>query len=432
MQQSIQSIVNHSFLLNEDSLPRGFDIVCLSHLQWNSVYQRPQQLLSRCAQNHRVFYIEEPVMESISSWWLDVSEPECGVWVGVPHLPNCVNNDLVTAMHQSLMDELFEEYVIANPILWYYTPAALSSTHHLQAAAVVYDCMDELSASRGAATDLQELEQQLLQRVDVAFTTGQGLYEAKRHLHSSIHVFPGSIEAADFAQAKIPLKEPIDQRAIPHPRIGFHGVIDEWMDLELLNGIAQDRPDWHLVLIGPVARIERNLLLRHPNIHYLGRKSYQNLPNYLAGWDVAMLPFIRDESTRLISPTPMLEYLAAGTPVVSTSIRDVVCPDGQQDGQQGLVHIADTVTDFVVAIEQAMEQRQQDADWLNRVDQFLAQNSWDRIWANMIQRVSSAIANQGIEPDAGRSLMTFQPTSNISPLSSTQIQGSSKNRPLKR
>jgi len=329
------------------------------------------------------------VIEFIDSWWLEISQRECGVWVVVPHLPDFVSDELATAMQQSLMNELFEDHAIANPILWYYTPAALTFTEHLPASVVVYDCMDELSAFQGASSVLRELEQQLMKRADIVFTGGQSLYEAKQHLHSNIHAFPSSIDAAHFGQARTLTQYPLDQQAIPHPRLGFYGVIDERLDLDLLNGVAQAKPDWHLVIIGPVVKIDPDRLPHYPNIHYLGSKSYQELPHYLSGWDVAMLPFAHNESTRFISPTKTPEYLAGGKPVVSTSIRDVVRPYGEQN----LVQIADTVTDFVAAAEQAM-QHQQNADWLHRVDRFLAQNSWDLTWANMIQQIEAILSKQ--------------------------------------
>lgn len=407
-----------------DFLSEGTDLACLSHLRWDFVYQRPQHLMSRCAQKRRVFFIEEPIVEFVDSWWLDITQRECGVRVVVPHLPNWVNDELTTAMHQSLIDELFEEYAIANPILWYYTPAALTFTHHLEASVVVYDCMDELSAFQDASPALRKLERQLLQRADVVFTGGQSLYESKQHLHSNIHAFPSSIDAAHFAQARILTEDPIDQQEIPHPRIGFYGVIDERMDLELLDRLAQARPDWHLVIIGPVVKIDPERLPQHPNIHYLGGKSYQELPNYLAGWDVAMLPFARNESTRFISPTKTPEYLAAGKPVVSTSIRDVVRPYGQQ----GLVQIADTVADFIAAIEQALQQPQ-NPDWLSQVDQFLAQISWDKTWNSMIQQIEAVMSRQPKEQnlDLDRSVVSSSSIPKNSTESSIQIATSTGN-----
>lgn len=364
------------------------DLVCLSHLRWDFVYQRPQHLLSRCAQKRRVFFIEEPIFESGDDWWLEVDRRQCGVWVVVPHLPSGLSGEMIAAMQQSLVDALFAEYAIAKPILWYYTPMALAFTSHLQAAAVVYDCMDELAAFKGAPPALRDFEDQLFQRADLVFTGGQSLYEAKQHQHPNVYAFPSSIEAAHFAQARDLTADPADQAEVPHPRLGFYGVVDERMNLELLDGIAQAKPDWHLVIIGPVVKIDPETLPRHPNIHYLGGKSYQELPQYLAGWDVAILPFALNESTRFISPTKTPEYLAAGKPVVSTSIRDVVRPYGEQH----LVHIADTVVEFVTATEAAMQQAQQDMEWRSRVDAFLAQISWDKTWGEMLQLIEGAIA----------------------------------------
>lgn len=360
------------------------DLVCLSHLRWDFVYQRPQHLLSRCASQRRTFFIEEPIFESSASWRLETSRRECGVWVVVPHLPKGMSQEMVSAMLQTLIDELFEEYSIAAPILWYYTPIALSFTEQLEACCVVYDCMDELSAFKGASKTLREWETKLFKRADVVFTGGQSLYEAKQHQHSHLHAFPSSIDVAHFAQAKSITVDPPDQACIVHPRLGFYGVIDERMNLELVDGIAEARPDWQLVFIGPVAKIDLDSLPQRPNLYYLGSKSYQELPHYIANWDVALLPFALNESTQFISPTKTPEYLAAGKPVVSTSIRDVIRPYGQE----GFVHIADRLEDFIEKIELAMQQGQPE-----HVDAFLAQMSWDQTWAGMMQQVETVILN---------------------------------------
>jgi glycosyltransferase involved in cell wall biosynthesis len=364
------------------------DLVCFSHLRWDFVYQRPQHLLSRCARNRRVFIIEEPIINSDDSQWLDVSQREGNVRIVTPYLPAGLNEEQHITLQRLLLDELFAAAQIHAPILWYYTPMAIAFTRHLKASTIVYDCMDELSAFKGAHPELQAREAHLFNLADLVFTGGHSLYEAKQHQHPNVHAFPSSIDAAHFAQARQGTEEPADQAAIPHPRMGFYGVVDERMDLALLDGIAQARPDWHLVIIGPVVKIDPETLPKHPNIHYLGGKSYQELPKYLAGWDVALLPFARNESTRFISPTKTPEYLAAGKPVVSTSIRDVVRPYGQQS----LVHIADTVPEFVAAIANALEQTQVASDWLNRVDAFLAQTSWDLTWQAMDELIEQAIA----------------------------------------
>jgi glycosyltransferase involved in cell wall biosynthesis len=378
--------LNHFRAFNTSVQSGAFDLVCLSHLRWDFVYQRPQHLLSRFARGRRVFFIEEPIFGD-GPMRLEVTERKCGVYVVVPHLPVDLLSDVaIEAVQQGMIDRLFAEHEIRDHILWYYTPMAVAWTRHLQPLAVVYDCMDELSAFKGAPRALRSREAELIRRADLLFTGGQSLYEAKRDLHRSVHAFPSSIDAPHFAQARTINADPADQANIPHPRLGFFGVIDERLDIELLDGVAAARPDWHIVMIGPVVKIDEADLPRRSNIHWLGGKDYQELPEYLAGWDVALLPFARNESTRFISPTKTPEYLAAGKPVVSTSIRDVVRPYGEQ----GLVHIADTVGDFISAVEAAMGDDDAQAH-LSHVDAFLAHNSWDRTWEQMTHLVERVV-----------------------------------------
>lgn len=364
---------------------RPRDIICLSHLRWDFVYQRPQHLLSRGASEGRVFFIEEPV-DAEGPARFEVGAREGNVWVVVPHLPADLVSEIGReAALEELIDGLVAQYDIRHYVLWYYTPMALAWTRHLNPQAVVYDCMDELSAFKNAPESLKEMELELFNRADLVFTGGQSLYEAKRHQHSQVYAFPSSVETAHFASARNLRAEPADQVDIPHPRIGFYGVIDERLDIALLRAVAEARPDWHWVIVGPVVKIDPADLPQFDNVHYLGPKSYKELPSYLGGWDVAMLPFARNESTRFISPTKTPEYLAAGRPVVSTSIRDVVRPYEEL----GLARIADAPDIFVAAVEAAM--REDAAERLAKSDKFLAQNSWDRTWRQMSQLIEDAV-----------------------------------------
>jgi len=373
------------------------DLVCFSHLRWDFVYQRPQHLLSRCARTRRVFFVEEPIFDN-GSMHLEISQRDCGVWVVVPHLPEGLRSEVALgAVKRDLIDRLFAERGIRDYVLWYYTPMALDCTSHLSPLVTVYDCMDELSAFKGAPAALREREDELFRRADLVFTGGQSLYEAKCDRHPSVHAFPSSIDREHFARARTPTEEPGDQVMLPRPRLGFFGVIDERLDIELLDAVARARPDWQLVMIGPVVKIDPAILPRRDNLHYLGAKSYAELPSYIAGWDLALLPFARNESTRFISPTKTPEYLAAGRPVVSTSIRDVVRPYGDA----GLVRIADTPDEFVRAAEVAMAE---DAgpDWLARVDKFLTGNSWDETWGQMSRRINEVAAARREPPLVAR------------------------------
>jgi glycosyltransferase involved in cell wall biosynthesis len=360
-------------------------ILCLSHLRWNFVYQRPQHLLTRCAREHRVVFVEEPMF--------DVSEPELelraegAITVAVPHLARGTSSEVAENIQRKMIDRVVYELDNLRPVLWYLTPMAIGFTRHVKPRAVVYDCMDELSLFKGAPAVLKDRETLLLKHADVVFTGGHSLYEYKRahSQHANIHPFPSSVDTAHFGRARYPLAEPADQVAIPHPRVGFFGVIDERMDLELLSELADQRHDLQLVMIGPVVKISPDALPQRPNLHWLGSKTYQELPAYLASWDVAMLPFARNDATRFISPTKTPEYLAAGKPVVSTSITDVVRPYGRE----GLAWIADSAGDFATAIDEAL--RSDRTARIAHADAFLDGLSWDRTWSQMWTHVQRAI-----------------------------------------
>ncbi len=362
------------------------DVVCFSHLRWDFVYQRPQHLLTRCAADRRVFFVEEPVFDN-GSMSLEINERDRNLYVVVPHLPEGLRSDVATtAVLKEMIHRMIRENDIREYVLWYYTPMALNFTSGLKPQAIIYDCMDELSAFKGAPEDLTLRERDLFKIADLVFTGGHSLYEAKRDRHPSIYAFPSSIDREHFMQARRPLADPIDQQSIPHPRFGFFGVIDERFDAKLLEELAAQRPDWQFVILGPVVKIHPETLPRRSNIHYLGSKTYQQLPAYIARWDVALLPFAQNDSTRFISPTKTPEYLAAGKPVVSTLIRDVIRPYGEL----GLVSIANNADEFIAAAEEALL-RKSDAAWLNKVDAFLANMSWDETWSRMWQLIDDTL-----------------------------------------
>lgn len=362
---------------------KNLDIVCFSHLRWNFVYQRPQHLLSRFAQHSRVFFFEEPVFHDAPDK-LHISESDKNVWTVVPHLQQNLPPDEIIKRQKKMLSSLFSVMAIERFVAWYYTPMALPFSEHLSPNLIVYDCMDELSAFKFAPPELAEREKQLLKKADLVFTGGYSMYEAKKDKHPGIYPFPSSIDKDHFAQAREISNDPPDQRNFSHPRFGFYGVVDERLDIDLVAEVAAAKPDWHFVIIGPVVKIDPATLPRFKNIHYLGPKHYRELPHYLAGWDVAVIPFAMNESTRFISPTKTPEYLAAGKPVISAPIRDVISPYGENK----LVHIAATAKEFIKHGE-ALLKRKNNKRWLTKVDAFLAGVSWDKTWSQMAKHVEN-------------------------------------------
>jgi hypothetical protein len=376
------------------------DVLCFSHLRWSFVFQRPNHLMLRCARQQRVFFIEEPLFDAQSAH-LEIQQVFPRLLRVTPHLPPDPRSLEQTEREVSvLLSGLCRQHEVTAPIHWYYTPMMLGVSAELPCGAVVYDCMDQLANFLHAPAELVSRERQLLDRADIVFTGGRSLYEAKRKLHPNVYALPSSVDAEHFGRAREGLAEPPDQASIPHPRIGYCGVIDERIDLQLIEQVAQKRPDWQIMMIGPVAKIPVGALPHHDNIHYLGLRTYDDLPAYLSGWDAAIMPFARNAATRFISPTKTLEYLAAGRAVVSTPIRDVVEPYGRL----GLVRIAQDGDQFVRELEQAL--RGTSAEFDARRDDFLASTSWDTTWARMqqllIKALTARLAERSVNPVASR------------------------------
>ena len=368
-------------------------LLCFSHLRWNFVFQRPQHLMNRFAQEMTVIYWEEPVnIGPKETPYLQVREAQDahGVRVVVPHLPEGMPDDAREATLKRLLNA--HVATIRGPLIaWYYTPMMLPFSRHIDADVTVFDVMDELSKFKFAPAHLLDLEQEVIDRADVVFTGGSSLYEAKKNRHDSVHCFPSSVDRAHFCKARGRQFDPADQEDLPKPRFGFYGVIDERFDIELLGQMAAARPNWSFVMVGPVVKIAEEDLPRRPNIHYLGGKTYDELPTYLSGWDVALMPFAMNESTQFISPTKTPEYLAGGKPVVSSPIKDVVRHYGHLEG----VKIASTADEFIEACEQALElSRNPESGWLAEADLLLSAQSWDTTQARMSGLIADVLGTR--------------------------------------
>lgn len=348
-------------------------LLCFSHLSWNFVYQRPQHLLTRFAKQYQVFYFEEPKLGDSDRHTVNVQD---GVYI--VELIISAYDDFTNQRIQNLILHVLREYDITEYVSWYYTPMALQFTTELRPQKVIYDSMDELSAFRFAPPQLLQLEEDLFKKADVVFSGGNSLYQAKKNRHHNIHAMPSSIDKQHFEKARTFQPDPEDQQAIGFPRMGFFGVVDERFDIELLRNVSANRPDWQFVIIGPVVKINPDDLPRAENIHYLGSKSYTDLPAYIAHWDIALILFALNESTEFISPTKTPEYLAAGKPVISTAIKDVVNPYGNA----ALVQIVDDADSFISAAEKILTDPDKD-HWLRTVDHFLEDESWDHTFNRM-------------------------------------------------
>jgi UDP-galactopyranose mutase len=381
----------------------GPAIVCLSHLGWDHVWQRPQQLLSRLARRYPVLYINEPTIDPALSGPPSAClvERRGPVVAWQPVFPDRAE---VYARWRACYAELVAELLVQHGwarrrgdeltavrpiILWFYTPTPVYMAELLPASLVVFDVMDDLASFRGASADLALREAMLLRRADLVFAGGHTLFAARRERHANIHLFPSGVDLEHFASTLRPQTEVAEAIAdLPRPVLGYYGVIDERIDLPLLDALATEHPEWSIVLVGPVSKIEPTSLPRRPNLHYPGQQPYSELPRFLKGFDVCLMPFAINGATRSISPTKALEYMAAHRPIVSTPVPDVVA------NWADVLSVADTPAAFGAAITAALHERVDErARREQRQRTVLAASTWDTIVARMGELIERELAS---------------------------------------
>ncbi|WP_027377908.1 glycosyltransferase [Kaistella palustris] len=352
-----------NYLYQSDGVP-AYDMLIFCHLRWDFVYQRPQHIISRLAKQFRILVIEEPVgVYNDEQSYFKVREVAPNIHICQPLVENL--SQLGAYLKKHLHKNTF-------PIGWFYSAAFVSVLSDLDFDSVIYDCMDELSLFKGASSELLAQEDQLLAAADIVYTGGRSLFESKSRRHHNVHCFPSSVDIHHFSNHYTEnIERPADLDSVFLPIVGYYGVIDERIDLELLRGVALLRPDFAFVMIGPLCKIDESDLPNAENIHYLGMKTYEELPKYLHFFKIAMMPFALNDATRFISPTKTLEYMAANKPIISTRIRDV------ERSYSSCVNLVDNPEEFSAAIQKPFRNFKQ------HYRSILSETSWDRTVQSM-------------------------------------------------
>jgi len=376
----------------------SYPIIVHCHLCWDWVWQRPQQFLSRLSQHHKILFVEtagpEPELATPSAKFRQAP--------GFPNItilrlafPKWKWNDAeyVDSERRRLVQDFVDSpigKVFENPIQWFYDPMAVPSfAGHMGEVLTVYDCMDELSKFRGAPPQMIDRELQLLERADIVFTGGRRLYESKSQFHDNCHFYGCGVDVEHFGKARSAQTiVPADVGSLSQPVLGYFGVIDERMDYELVAHLAETRPSWSIVMVGPVTKVAPDQLPQAPNLHWLGQRTYADLPAFCKGFDLCLMPFALNESTEYINPTKALEYMATGRQIIGTPVTDVVRNFGS------VVKIARTREDFVLLCESALDQP--DADAIARGLKMAQQNSWDSIVAELEGHMVEALQRKHI------------------------------------
>jgi glycosyltransferase involved in cell wall biosynthesis len=371
-----------------------------SHLRWDFVWQRPQQLLSRMCETAPVLFVEEAiVLDDLAASHLVVTEPQPGIHRVVPHLVSRAgatqdSRDVATL---SLLRELVGSDgalgdLFATPVQWFYTPMPVPTMlGAFNELAVVYDCMDELAQFRFAPPDLVERERTLLANADVVFTGGRRLYEAKRKHHENVHFFGCGVDEKHYSRARDAVTVvPPEIAALRGPVLGYVGVIDERLDYDLIAHLATEWPEASIAMVGPVVKVDPATLPQGPNVHWFGQRQYDQLPSIVRGFDVCLMPFALNEATEFINPTKTLEYLASGRPVVSTPVPDV------RANFAPYVAIGGTPETFLTLVRDAVER----PDPLHRARgiEHARQNGWEQIVATMVDLIEDAARTRVATP----------------------------------
>jgi glycosyltransferase involved in cell wall biosynthesis len=383
--------------LRADTGAPDYPIIVHCHLCWDWVWQRPQQFMSRLSRRRPVLFIEmlppDPGLAAPLARFRDVE--------GLPNLTLLTlqfpawrwhDGRYVDAERRRLVRAFLEgpgAGRFENPVQWFYDPMVFPAFHgQMGEVLTVYDCMDELAKFQGAPPELREREQALLAAADVVFTGGRGLFEAKSRFNANCHFYGCGVDVQHFGRARLaatPL--PPELQSLPRPILGYFGVVDERMDYGLLARLAEANRPGSVVLLGPVAKVPPAALPRRPNLHWLGQRPYSELPAYCKGFDVCLMPFALNEATRYINPTKALEYMAAGKPIVSTAVPDVVRNFG------AVVHIGRNRRQFIHLCRRCA--RQPDLEAIRRGLALSQSQSWEAIVSRLEEHVWDALGRKG-------------------------------------
>lgn len=371
----------------------SYPIVAHCHLLWDWVWQRPQQFLSRLADRHPVLYVEthppSPDLDEPTATVREIEAAKVTVLKIQFPLGSWGNGGFVDRERRRLVQETLTGPLAGrfeSPVQWFYDPMAVTAfLGRLDERAVVYDCMDELSKFKHAPPEIIERERQLLSMADVVFTGGRKLWEAKRKLNPNCHFYGCGVDVNHFARSKFQeLAVPTDIRQLSAPILGYFGVIDERLDYDLIRKIAEARPGWNIVLVGPTTKVSAEDLPQRSNIHWLGGRPYSELPAYAKAFDVCLMPFALNEATEFINPTKALEYMATGKPVVSTPVPDVVSNFAE------VAHIASSPEEFLHACEESLQHP--NANRIERGEIMARENTWESVVARLEEHVAEALA----------------------------------------
>jgi glycosyltransferase involved in cell wall biosynthesis len=377
-----------------EQIDSNYPIIVHCHLRWEGVWQRPQQFLSRLSKRHEILFVEGPLLHDSNEpphYTLKSAPEHPAITIMQTHFPSSrfqdgqwVDEKRLELLKEALNGPLKGKF--NRPIQWFYDPmAAPAHMGKVNDIAIVYDCMDELSQFRFAPPEIITRERQLLANADVVFAGGRKMCESKSRYNRNCHFYGCGVDVKHFSRARLPETQIPEDVSFGEGQLvlGYFGVVDERLDYDLIAKLADANASWHIAMIGPTCKVDPAALPQRPNIHWLGRREYAQLPEYTKGFDVSLMPFALNEATEYINPTKALEYMATGRPIVSTAVPDVV------SNFNTVVKIARTPEEFVEMC--STECLEPDEAAVARGIQMAADNQWDSIVQKLEGHIDDAL-----------------------------------------
>jgi len=390
----------HALRFGLRRLARGEDqrepvFILASIIQWYEVWQRPQHFASNLSRKYKTCYISPvPVHHIVGQVhvWLSrrLKRLAQRLWVFVPLLlPGENKVGLIRALNRLLWVGYAKEAALrlgtARPVVWINFPFNPRLAKSLSPRAVVYDVMDEFVEFSIAPRKARRMEEEVLNRASFVSTGTYALYEKKTALHPHVRYIPCGVDFELFnSVVKRKPPRPQDFPKARAPVFGYFGTLNERIDAELIEEVARRRPGWLFVLIGPIQRSyggTRQL----GNVYYLGLKPYKLLPTYLAHFDVCTMPYRITEATKSISPVKLLEYFAAGKPVITTRIPDVL------RFYESLVWVVDGADDFITKGEALLRMIQSGHLSYDQYVEVARQRSWEQMAEQMVSGIMEVL-----------------------------------------
>ncbi len=391
------------------SMLKGENVLCISSIDWDFIWQGHQQIMSMlAAKGSNVLFIENTgarrptfrdvprLRQRIRNWWRGTKgfrrERE-NLFVYSPLLLPFPYSRIARWINRFIVLRAVRRWMsamgIQHPLVWTFLPTALALDliKAVEPSLVVYYCIDDIAASSPGARRIRRTEDRLFREADLVFVTSEQLRERVRRFRDQVDVFPFAVDFGRFEAARLSGDDiPADLKAIPRPLVGYVGGLHRWVDQELVAGAARRLPAVSFVFIGP-PQCDVSTLERERTVHLLGARSHDQLPGYIKGFDVGIVPYASSDYTANVYPTKLNEYLAMGIPVVATGLPEIT---RFNEAHGDIVAIADDADAFATEVQNAIQQRE--AAHVEKRITVARENSWDRRLEGMAGLIGSALA----------------------------------------